>query len=74
MHEFREQLRLCRLAAQGVAHELIHVVDRERTEHDLCDTRVGSPNGLQGRQKRMFGSHLVVAVGADEQETPRVTR
>src|SRR5262249_43791084 len=70
--ELSERLHLPRCAAKGVAQEVSDITDRERTENDLIDSRVGLADSLQGAHEWMGESDLVVTVGADEQKVPRV--
>ena len=53
---------------QRIRHELRHIVERQRGEHDVTHGGPGLADGLHGPHERVRRAHLVVAIGADEQE------
>ncbi len=72
LHELRQGPRLLRLAMQGIGDEPAHIVEPERRQHDLLDTRAGRADRLQRPQQRVRGTDLVVAVGPDQQQVPHL--
>ena len=72
VHQFSERPHLVWRMPQGVAQQLVDVVDRERAEDDLIDSRAGSAQILQLEHQRMCGVDLIVAICADQQQLPRV--
>ncbi|WP_437968662.1 hypothetical protein WMF04_04925 [Sorangium sp. So ce260] len=67
-HQGRE-LRAVR-APEAVADERLDVREIERGEHDGLDLDAALPELLDGADEGVRGAHLVVAVGAAEEEGP----
>src|SRR6266849_1877343 len=55
---------------QGIGDELADIVEPERRQHDVLDPRSGCADRLQGPQKRVRGTDLIVPVGPDQQQVP----
>src|ERR1700692_1797344 len=55
---------------QRIGDELADIVESERRQHDLLDSRSGFADSIERAPKRVRGTDLVVPVGADQQQMP----
>src|SRR3984957_4229248 len=57
---------------ERVCDQPANIVEPERGQHNLLDLCSGLADRLERPQKRGRGDHLVVPVGADQQQVPRL--
>src|ERR1700692_1008800 len=55
---------------QRIGDELADIVESERRQLDLLDSRSGLADRIERAAKRVRGTYLVVPVGADQQQVP----
>jgi hypothetical protein len=69
-HQLGERSHVARFRPQRVRDEPSHVVERERLERDLLDTRPSVSNPFSRPRKRVIGVDFIGAICAEQEEAP----